>query len=344
MSEDQTIYLITNRNVLKSRNGKEIGFGKVFNENAPDELRLAKATGNADKWDIDVIKEPKKKKNEDEEQAKKKHPSRKLFFELINRMRKKNRNCLFFVHGFNNEIKHVVERCMGFQKEFGVEVIAFSWPADSGIRGATSYRGQKHEAKLSVNALDRCLEKLNEYLTDYLKKCEEENKNKREEDKEKCNLTFNFALHSMGNYLLKNLMHSSVYEGETLIFDNAILMAADANNEDHAQWVDRIAHRKRIYITINEDDQALAISRAKFGKLQKARLGHYTKNLLSKKAVYLDFTNADGVGDSHAYFEGDPLEENEDIKDIFDKMFNGQTVEDHESLTYDPHSRLHRLR
>lgn len=321
--QDQTIYLITNRNVLKSKNKKEIGFGKVFNEKAPDELRLAKVTGTAKKWNLEVIPEPKKGN----------HPSKKLFVELVNRMRKKKRNCLFFVHGFNNVIKDVVERCMNFQKEFDVEVIAFSWPADEGLRGATNYHSQKHEAKLSVNALDRCLEKLNDYLSTYLMENESKNEN--------CELTFNLALHSMGNYLLKNLMNSSVYEGETLIFDNTILMAADANNEDHAQWVDRIAHRKRIYITINEDDKALAASRVKFGKLQKARLGHYTKNLLSTKAVYLDFTNAEGVDDSHAYFEGDLLEENMGIKEVFHKMFNGETVE--EDLNYDTHSRLYRI-
>jgi esterase/lipase superfamily enzyme len=319
--QEQTIYLITNRNVLKSKNGKETGFGKVFNEKSPDELRLAKVTGTAKKWNLEVIPEPKRGNL----------PSKKLFVELVNRMRKKKRNCLFFVHGFNNVIKDVVERCMNFQKEFDVEVIAFSWPADEGLRGATSYRSQKHEAKLSVNALDRCLEKLNEYLCTYL----------TENENGTCDLTFNLALHSMGNYLLKNLMNSSVYEGETLIFDNAILMAADANNEDHAQWVDRIAHRKRIYITINEDDKALAVSRVKFGKLQKARLGHYTKNLLSTKAVYLDFTKAEGVDNSHAYFEGDLLEENMGIKEVFHKMFNGQSVE--EDLNYDPHSRLYRI-
>jgi len=329
--QDQTIYLISNRNVIKSRNNKEIGFGDMFNEKAPDELRLAKVTGTAKKWSLEMTHESKSGNN----------PSQKLFIELINRMRKKNRNCLFFVHGFKNNIEDVIERCMNFQKEFNVEVIAFSWPADGGLRGLTSYHSQKHEAKLSINALDRCLEKLSEYLTAHIKKVEEKNAKKKEVEREKCDLTFNFALHSMGNYLLKNLMKSSVYEGETLIFDNVILMAADANNGDHAQWVDRIAHRKRIYVTINEDDQALAISRAKFGKLQKARLGHYTKNLLSTKAVYLDFTNADGVGDSHAYFEGDLLEDNPGVKDVFHKIFNGQTVEG--DLNYDPHSRLHSI-
>ena len=62
MSEqDQTIYLITNRNVLKSRNNKETGFGKFFNEKAPDELRLATVTGNSSKWALDILLETKKK-------------------------------------------------------------------------------------------------------------------------------------------------------------------------------------------------------------------------------------------------------------------------------------------
>lgn len=337
-AQKQTIYLITNRNVIKSKNGKETGFGEVFNEKAPDELRLAVVTGNAKDWTMRIIEEP----DEDNSSGKEEHPSKTLFNKLISDMRKNKKNCLFFVHGFKNNINDVVERCMNFKKEFKVEVIAFTWPADGGLRGLTSYHSQKHEARLSVNALDRCLEKLNEYLTEHFRKMEEINAKKKEEDREKCEVTFNFALHSMGNYLLKNLMNSSVYEGETLIFDNVILMAADANNENHAQWVDRIAHRKRIYIAINENDQALAISRAKFGKLQKARLGHYTKNLSSTKAVYLDFTDAKGVDDSHAYFEGKLLRKNTDIKEVFKKMFNGQSVE--ETLEYDSHSRLHRVK
>jgi len=216
---------------------------------------------------------------------------------------------------------------MNFQKAFEVEVIAFSWPADKGAAGLTNYRTQKGEAKKSVNAFDRCLKKLNEYLLKYADK--------------NCDKTFNLALHSMGNYLLKHFTKSSENARDALIFDNVILMAADANNEGHAKWVDSLQHRKRIYITINENDTALAASRMKFGKLQKARLGHYTKDLSSEKAVYLDFTRAKGVSDDHAYFEGKLLAKNPNLKKVFNKMFNGQTVED--DLEYDPHSRLHRV-
>ncbi|MCH7650795.1 MAG: alpha/beta hydrolase [Nitrospinae bacterium] len=323
----QTIYIVTNRNVLYSKNNKEIGFGINFNSKAPDELRLAKVTGTPKNWKIKIFPESSNKNSLGKTTSPAiPPPSEKIFIDLLKRMNKHKRNCLFFVHGFNNPIEDVVERCMRFQKKFKVEMVAFSWPADEGIVGATNYRTQKGEAKKSVNAFDRCLKKLNEYLLKHADK--------------RCDLKFNIAFHSMGNYLLKHFMKFSEHARDTLIFDNVILMAADTNNEGHAEWVDSLQHRKRIYITINENDNALALSRMKFGKLQKARLGHYTKDLFSTKAVYLDFTHADRVGDDHSYFEGKPLN-NQNVRKVFDKMFNGQTVED--QLKYDPHSGLHRV-
>jgi len=313
---DQTIYLVTNRNLIDAKNGK-MCFGKTFHKNGAHELRLAKITGTPRKWKMKLIEE-----NEENPR-----PSKDTFKELLKRMYKRKRNCLFFVHGFNNVVEDVVERCMNFQKAFKVEVIAFSWPADEGIKGVTNYRTQKLEAQQSVYAFDRCLKKLNEYLIEFAE--------------ERCDLTFNLALHSMGNYLLKTFTKSSEHARDALIFDNVILMAADANNEGHAEWVDSLQHRTRIYITINENDSALKLSAMKFGKLQKVRLGHYTKNLSSEKAVYLDFTRAKGVSDDHAYFEGKLLAKNPKLKKIFNKIFNGQTVE--KDLEYDSHSRLYRV-
>ena len=40
----QTIYLVTNRNLIDARDGK-MCFGKTFHKNGPHELRLAKITG-----------------------------------------------------------------------------------------------------------------------------------------------------------------------------------------------------------------------------------------------------------------------------------------------------------
>jgi hypothetical protein len=83
-----------------------------------------------------------------------------------------------------------------------------------------------------------------------------------------------------------------------LLFDNVTLVAADANNEGHAEWVDLINCRNRIFITINEDDSALMASRMKPGATQKARLGTICSTSTPDKAIYVNFTGARLVGDS----------------------------------------------
>lgn len=309
--------LVSNRNILSGKSVEKC-FGDTFNAKGPDELRLAEVRKSGKKWKMELASEGG---------AKKKLPSEEFFLRLQKRMREKKKNCIFFVHGFNNDLEDVLNRCHTFEKNYKVEVIAFSWPANGGgVRGAASYRSDKRDAKMSVNALDRCFEKLHNYLQTHQETA--------------CNQSFNLVLHSMGNYLKKTLMVSSVYQRETLIFDNIVMIAADVNNKDHTAWVDRIAHRKRIYITINENDYALMASRMKFGEQQLARLGHYTEQLRSNSAVYLDFTEAKRVGNSHSYFEDDPIK-NPNIFRAFDAMLNGQKAE--RGLAFDPHTGAYRI-
>ena len=90
------------------------------------------------------------------------------------------------------------------------------------------------------------------------------------------------------------------------MFDNVVLAAADANNQRHANWVDLINVRHRVYVAINENDYALRASRMKLGDAQLARLGHYTRELNAERATYIDFTDTDRVGNAHSYFIGDP--------------------------------------
>jgi hypothetical protein len=67
-------------------------------------------------------------------------------------------------------------------------------------------------------------------------------------------------------------------------------------------------------------------SRMKVGEEQQARLGHYPYNLNSRRAVYVNFTDATHVGDSHAYFEEGPLK-NRTVRKFFLQAFNGERAE-----------------
>lgn len=320
--------IVTNRNLQPSGSAEDL-FGPGFNNKDPDELRLASVTKTRGKWKVDIHDDTV------EYEGTRMHASEQQFLLMQKRMLEKQRNCLFFVHGFNNDFLDVLERGHQFEHHYKVEVVAFSWPANgrsSGlgrIGGVASYKSDKRDAVRSTNALDRAFEKLGDYFDKYM------------EENRRCNMRISLLMHSMGNYLFKNLMRSSVYQGETALFDNVILAAADVNNAEHEEWVDRIQCRRRIYITINEDDNALSFSRAKFGDKQRARLGHFAHNLNSRQAVYLDFTDSPHVGDSHAYFEGEPIKQNPLVKHVFDQMVNGRAAE--HGLTYDTHSRTYRL-
>jgi esterase/lipase superfamily enzyme len=142
-----------------------------------------------------------------------------------------------------------------------------------------------------------------------------------------CKVKINLLCHSMGNYLLKHSLMTSDNVTSELVFDNINLVAADTNNQNHAEWLDSIDVRNRIHVVINEDDAALKASRMKPGKAQRARLGHYLKGLNSEKAVYIDVSDCDGVGSEHSYYKGDAVTDNPQLRKLFNDLFNGKRVE-----------------
>ena len=317
--------IVTNRNLKPSASAAEKRFGGSFNEKGPDEIRLAEAKKVRGKWGVEILEDRIKR------DGKSMWASEGAFLDLQERMRKKCRPCLFFVHGFNNDFESVLERGRLFERNYGVEVVAFTWPAngrDAGvIKGTASYKSDKRDALRSIAALDRTLEKLGKYFRTHTTSTL------------KCDQRISLLMHSMGNYLFKHMMKSEVYQGETALFDNIILAAADVNNKGHAEWLDRVAYRRRLYVTINEDDSALRVSRMKVGSAQRARLGHYTQNLYSQNALYLDFSEGRKVGSSHAYFEGSVIRENKRLRRVFREMIHGKRAE--HGLKYNVHSRTY---
>jgi len=313
--------IVTNRRFSKNASATR-KFGKEFNLRGPDELMIAKADKIDGKWNVQIL--PEKTIFEGKDMF----SSEKEFIVLQKRLIKDKKNCLLFIHGFNNDFDDVLERGLKFEKNYNVEVIVFTWPANGRITGGLEYKSDKRDAVRSVAALDRVLEKLDSYM------------NIHGDAMRRCNRKISLFMHSMGNYLFKHLMKSSIYNGETTIFDNVIMCAADVNNRKHSDWVDRISFRKRLYITINEDDKALLLSRMKFGKKQHARLGHSTKNLTAKNATYLDFSQRKSVNcnksASHAYFEDKPIERDQKLKEVFNMIINGEVAEI--KMKYEIHS------
>ncbi len=375
------MFIVTNREVNESRSDVS-AFGEVANRRGPNELRMAEAHRVGGKWKINILPDQISADmaasaelphtvdamgnavgDKGEPIFASRYVARKLLARVNPRMvgdrRSKGRGLLFFVHGFNNNVKDVLDRAARLSNTYGVEVLAFSWPANGGgFKGVASYKSDKRDAQASVGALDRCLAKLSDYLQaahqEHVSKVEKRANELYGDNAEKwdqfftrqseqwCDFPVTMMLHSMGNYLYKHLLMSSAYRGNVLIFDNVIMAAADTNNEDHRQWVDRIPVRRRLYVTINENDGALRASRMKMGEEQKARLGHWPFDLDSQRAVYVDFTHANGIGDSHAYFEGTAVTKNQRVRRFFQQALEGEAAE--ERLEFDAARNLYRVK
>jgi len=359
------MFVVTNREVDDGEHSVKT-FGEKLNAKGPNELRLARATRVAGKWRIDVLPDRVTPAMASDagmviDPIGPPFSSEYVARVLIDRIRSpgsgRGKNLLFLVHGFNNDMSAVLDRASLLEKNYGVEVFAFSWPANGGgARGVLDYKADKRDARASAGALDRVLGRMGELL-------DQENRRQIESFKEKarakypgheekqnafvvqmserhCPLTVNMMLHSMGNYLYKHVFASSLSNSRRLVFDNVLLVAADVNNEDHASWVEQIPARRRVYITINEKDAALQASRLKMGDAQKARLGHCRSGLVAKNAVYVDVTGAQHVEGSHAYFEGKAIE-NKKIRTFFRRAFNGEDADS--NLIYDAATNLYRF-
>lgn len=361
------MYVITNREITNHRSLK--AFGKKPNSMGPNELRLMEVTkkdrggwavkGVINKLKADEVKSLKEKYNLDIDAKGAWYGSLQVACELFERARTEQKSILFFVHGFNNDVEDVLVAAHEIERLHNVIVVPFTWPANGGgaISGTLSYKSDKSDARASAGALNNALGKiqhLHGLLTAARKTTLQEKADKKYPNKpieasscfsrlmeRDCAVTLNLLCHSMGNYVLKHTLKSSESTASNLIFDNINLVAADTNSAHHAEWVGKLDSRKRIHIVINENDSALKASRIKPGDEQLARLGHYTRQLNSQNAHYIDVTDADHVGSEHTYFKGDAAENNETLKTLFTDIFNGRSVE--QRLVYKPDNNSYKL-
>jgi esterase/lipase superfamily enzyme len=274
------------------------------------------------------------------------HASLKVACDLYQQAQDTGKNILFFVHGYNNDVKDVVKAAEEIEKRYNLIVVPFTWPANGGgvISGTASYLSDKADARLSSAALNRVVGKIKAYhemLTratreDLMEQARARHPNNPQAARElfttlqrkACGVRLSLLCHSMGNYVLKHTLTSSDRVTDQLVFDNICLVAADTNNEDHREWVGQLDVRNRCYVVINENDAALAASRVKPGEKQLARLGHYLRKLNSPNARYIDVTNVDHVDTDHTYFKGTAVQRNAKLNNLFELMFNGEQVEE----------------
>ena len=355
------MYFITNRAYDNHLTGLD-KLTKHPNPKGPNELSAVKITGNESTGNESTENESLKIELLDDQLSKEEvrrykqefnlpidedepfYASLKVACEVFREAKLKGKSVVLYVHGYNNDVKDIYETACEIEYLYDVIVVPFSWPANGGgaMSGTLSYLADKRDARASDDALNRVIDIVGRYhrllVQSTWNRLEVEASNKYPENPTKqreylallleryCDISVNLFCHSMGNYVLKHALKSTLAESRQLVFDNILLVAADTNNEKHEEWVGELRCRKSLYITINADDFALSWSRRKPGEEQKARLGHYLRSLNAENALYIDFTNSKAVNRSHSYFDGDTVSRNKTVRRFFEKAFSAKNL------------------
>ncbi len=302
--------VVTNRRLENETTTDESMFGENPNINGPAEVRLAWAEKQGKKWRLSLISEPADITSGN-------LPSKNVFRAFKDLLIDNNLNCVFYVHGYNKDFEESIAQGWALQKRYGVGIVVFSWASNPGGIPPIEYPKARAIAGASSPAIDMTLEKLGRYM------CEEADVD--------CGISLNLLTHSLGNYLFQKFVEKPLFAGETRIFDNLILHQADVDNEGHEIWVNKLRYARRVYVTINEKDKILDISDV----VNPDRLGNTASDLISDRAIYFDFTDADEVNKSHQLF-GETADKNSVIKDYFAKVFNGKPGENISGIRFNP--------
>lgn len=345
------MYFITNRAYDDNRAGVD-KLTKHPNPKGPNELSAVRISGDKsltielldDRLTKAEVTQYQKEFNLPIDADQPFYASLKVACEVFREAKLKGKSVVLYVHGYNNDVEDIYRTALEIEHLYNVIVVPFSWPANGGgaMSGTLSYLADKRDARASDDALNRVIDIVGRYhrllVQSMWNRLEVEATTKYPENPTKqreylallleryCNISVNLFCHSMGNYVLKHALKSTLAESRQLVFDNILLVAADTNNEKHEEWVGTLRSRNSIFITINADDYALSWSRRKPGQEQKARLGHYLRSLNADNALYIDFTNRKAVNRSHSYFDGSTASRNKTVHRFFDKAFSAKNV------------------
>jgi esterase/lipase superfamily enzyme len=204
-----TILIVTNRVLNEKPSSPEFLFGETLNAKGGCEIRLATFDKNPDgTWRGDLIEEA-------DEPTVDNVPSREKFRELRGRLINDEKDCVFYVHGYNKSFAESLEQCWEIQERYGVEVVGFSWPADPAGVSPFDYFQARRVAASSAPALDLVLEKMGRYFRECL--------SEEPSGSAQCGVSFNLVIHSLGAFLFETFVRSGDFSGETRFFDNIVL-------------------------------------------------------------------------------------------------------------------------
>lgn len=275
--------------------------------------------------------------------------SKRLFLEMYKTMSSKSGgDVLFYIHGFNNDMKSVRDSMKDLIKKYTgpnspvKQIIIFSWPARNDIK----YRDDFRDAKVSGFAIARAARKYGQFLEEFFYAETPTAKPLNSP----CEHRVHLMAHSMGNFVLQNMISELVKMGwKASLFDQVIMTAADVDNDvfEHSHRLGMLPNYcKRAHIYFNSNDRALFVSSTtknpmnRLGKTGPKNTRTVPANVNSIDVVDVAKTGAsiEGRITGHSYHLGTDLV----VGDML-AVLNGERTEEINRRTYVPHRNIYRI-
>ena len=103
-------------------------------------------------------------------------------------------------------------------------------------------------------------------------------------------------VHSMGSIVLQRSVQDGHWPGGQRLFSSIVLSQPDADERDHAAWLERLAKQERVFVTLNRDDNVLKKSNDA-RPIGTHALGLGVGDVLAPSATYIDLSRMGPVGD-----------------------------------------------
>lgn len=134
--------------------------------------------------------------------------------------------------------------------------------------------------------------------------------------------------HSMGSVVIQKAVTDGHWPQAKGLFSAVLFSQPDADDIGHAQWLDEVATREKVFVTLNRDDRVL--QRSTDARPTGAHaLGLDTTQPLARHATYVDISRMGPTGqkdEDHEVFSKGAMNQQIFLCQFFTQVLTGQTV------------------
>ncbi|MBN2165441.1 MAG: alpha/beta hydrolase [Marinilabiliaceae bacterium] len=227
--------------------------------------------------------------------------------QLIRYYKNKNRNFLFFIHGYGKNLNEVINRARQIEDIYKVNVCFLYWPYQTNNGKKTTLKQARTNIESHLPGFQNLLTLHNLLVGNF-----PESKH-------------SIMAHSLGNYFFESYFSKTNNQITTKAkFDNLILNSAAVNDKHHSKWLAKMNIQKNIYITFNKHD--FILRGMQIFTHSKRPLGVNAKSKRLNSATYINMSETvgyqKGKPSSHSYFIGEMTAKKE-VYEMYLKLFNG---------------------